>query len=429
MAMVNPVNREIVLRRVVLADFDWNDADLLPELLRHPGISVRLMAGVQADDPGVRVAELCGVPRTLELADLTRELFDVALVGERSPRRAHLESLMHALGTPMITPQTFLGTLRGFERRTEVSETIPSGDGDDAGNNTPGDVIAMLDRAIPDLPRAPALVPPPAAWLAELEPVPDSADRIGLERMLARLAARTGAFAAALMVRRGEELSDVATCGGDDPLLRALGDLALRLDSPQVVARMNGTPGRIWGAWPFRTRDQRAVLAAAGLDGREAGDAWERTAFELQFVWARAEQGGGEAEYRFRNRWLTPSEFRSRVRLAVDRHRRERGRFALHRLHFSAAAGLVEVLCQRLPDHLRAADCLCLPSPGVVLVLCAGPAAEFPHVQHRIEELWAKCCAESGAAAPPIADERIELVSDQDAEVFIAAAAGWLATR
>lgn len=423
MAMVNPVNREIALRRVVLADFDWSDADLLPELLRHPGISVRLMAGVQADDPGVRVAELCGVPRTLELADLTRELFDVALVGERSPRRADLEHLMNALGTPMITPQSFLGTLRGFERRVDPATA------EVADDEVPSDLAEMLDRAIPNLVTTPALVPAPAAWLAEIEPMPGSTDRVGLERMLARLSARTGAFAAALMVRDRDALADVAVSGGDDPLLRALGELALKLDSPQVVSRLNGTPGRIWGAWPFRTRDHRAVLAGAGLEGSESADAWERTAFELQYVWARDEQGGGAAEHRFRNHWLTPSEFRSRVRFAVDRHRRERGRLALHRLHFSSGPGTVEVLCQRLPDHLRAADCLCLPSPGVVLVLCAGPAADFPHVLRRIEELWSACCAESGVPAAPIADERVELVSDIDADAFLAATSGWLAIR
>ena len=74
-------------RRIVLIDFDWQDADLLPELLRHPGVDVRLVAGPSADDPGVRVAELCGVPRTLELADLARERFDLALLGERKTYR------------------------------------------------------------------------------------------------------------------------------------------------------------------------------------------------------------------------------------------------------------------------------------------------------------------------------------------------------
>ena len=59
-------------RRVVLVDFDWQDADLIPELLARPGISVRLVAGSDTDDAGVRLAELCGLPRTVDLADLTR---------------------------------------------------------------------------------------------------------------------------------------------------------------------------------------------------------------------------------------------------------------------------------------------------------------------------------------------------------------------
>ena len=54
-------------RRLLLVDFDWKDADLIPELFREPGVSVRLVAGDGPQDPGVRVAELCGLPRTLDL--------------------------------------------------------------------------------------------------------------------------------------------------------------------------------------------------------------------------------------------------------------------------------------------------------------------------------------------------------------------------
>src|SRR6185369_1539593 len=39
-------------RRVVLVDFDWEDADLIPELLAQPGISVRLVAGSNSEDAG-----------------------------------------------------------------------------------------------------------------------------------------------------------------------------------------------------------------------------------------------------------------------------------------------------------------------------------------------------------------------------------------
>src|SRR5262249_33980808 len=96
------------VRRLLLIDFDWRDTDWLPELFRSPGVSVRLVAGEGPQDPGVRMAELCGLPRTVDLADLTREIFDLALVGERSSRRTQLESLLVALGTPCMTPEEYL---------------------------------------------------------------------------------------------------------------------------------------------------------------------------------------------------------------------------------------------------------------------------------------------------------------------------------
>ena len=63
----------------------------MPELLKRPAVSVRLVAGERTQDPGVRVAEMCGLPRTLDLAGLTREIFGLALVSERSSRRTQLE--------------------------------------------------------------------------------------------------------------------------------------------------------------------------------------------------------------------------------------------------------------------------------------------------------------------------------------------------
>jgi hypothetical protein len=96
-------------RRLVLVDFDWDDAELVPTLLRQPGLSVGLVAGQRPDDAGMRLAELCDLPRTFDLTDLTRQLFALALVSGRSPRRAHVESLLQAMGTPSQTPQGFLG--------------------------------------------------------------------------------------------------------------------------------------------------------------------------------------------------------------------------------------------------------------------------------------------------------------------------------
>src|SRR4030067_694168 len=114
-----PATHNGARRRIVLVDFDWQDADLLPRLLRRPEISdrlvaggvgggggtrgggrrvlprllrrpeisVRLVAGGDGEEAGTRVAEMCGLPCTVDLADLTREIFDLALVSERSPRR------------------------------------------------------------------------------------------------------------------------------------------------------------------------------------------------------------------------------------------------------------------------------------------------------------------------------------------------------
>ena len=97
-------------RHIVLIDFDWQDADLLPQLLQKPGIAVKLVAGERTEDAGLRMAEVCGLPRTLDLADLTREIFDVALVSDRSPRRARVQSLLEALRTPCLSPGDFLAS-------------------------------------------------------------------------------------------------------------------------------------------------------------------------------------------------------------------------------------------------------------------------------------------------------------------------------
>src|SRR5216117_2769560 len=105
--------------RVVLIDLDWQDADLLPELLRAPEVSVGLAIGSSPNDAGVRVAALCGLPRSLELADLTREIFDLALVSDRSPRRERLDRLLRALGTRIESPDEFVRHGDRAERRVK----------------------------------------------------------------------------------------------------------------------------------------------------------------------------------------------------------------------------------------------------------------------------------------------------------------------
>ena len=120
-----PILRDGVPRRVVLIDLDWRDADLVPDLLRHPGLDVSLVAGPSADDPGVRVAELCGVPHTLELGELGRERFDLALLGARSARRAQVVSLLEAFATPVMSPDTFMEGIHGAEWSNETGYPSP----------------------------------------------------------------------------------------------------------------------------------------------------------------------------------------------------------------------------------------------------------------------------------------------------------------
>src|SRR5205814_9929617 len=141
-----PWTHDPLTQRLVLIDFDWEDADLMPDLLRRAGISVRLVAGEKLNDAGVRVAELCGVRSTIELADLTREIFDLALVGERSPRRGQVERLLRALGTPIATPRTFLGA---GVREEPVREAAVAGRENGEGNGHGAmSLEAILARAI-----------------------------------------------------------------------------------------------------------------------------------------------------------------------------------------------------------------------------------------------------------------------------------------
>jgi len=277
------------MRRIVLIDFDWHDVDLLPELLRQSGVSVRLVAGTSADDPGVRVAELCGVPHTLELSDLTREIFDLGLIGEHSTRRASIESLLQALGTTIETPAAFLA--RGNPQGERPAARSRGARRPEAPAPEVDDLTALLDRAIPDL----------------------------------------------------------------------------------------------------------------------------------------AAPNGDSAERRFRETWLTPVEFRGRVRIAIQRNQQDGERYAIHRLSFLGAPGTVEVLCQRLPRRLRATDCLCRPAPGVVLLLLPSADSPFAVVRARIAEVWDETCRGTHADPTPILDERVDLASDAEVEGFLATANRWLA--
>src|SRR5262245_60897841 len=149
-------------RRVVLIDFDWHDADLLPELLRQPGLSVRLVAGERPDDAGLRVADLCGLPRTLDLADLTREIFDLAVVSERSPRRTQVEGLLLALGTPTVSPESLLEGRAATANEPPAIEaplTLHAAAFEEALGGE--EFTAIVDQSLPDLTHDAPTMPQP----------------------------------------------------------------------------------------------------------------------------------------------------------------------------------------------------------------------------------------------------------------------------
>ncbi|HET7226531.1 MAG TPA: hypothetical protein VFK69_12545 [Candidatus Eisenbacteria bacterium] len=288
------------LRRIVLVDFDACDADLLPELLSRPEVSVRLVAGRHEDELGVRIAELCELPSTTDLGDLTRELFDLALVSERSPRRAQIESLLLALGTPCASPRAFL---EGREDEEAVAPSIeaPLALHAAALESTLGGAAfdALASHAIDDIPDDAPVRPGPvevraeAALATPLEDFPSPEDRLALETALSELAARTGALGAELHAGEGGEPRLVARIGQGDALLDGLIKLALELDAPQVVSPVTGPhEGRAWGAWPFRTGRRSGVVAANGIDPASGWPSWQNLVDELRKHLGGGEQGG-----------------------------------------------------------------------------------------------------------------------------------------
>ncbi len=137
--------------RVVLVDLDWADADLLPELLRQARVQVRKVAGRSTRDPGMRLAELCGVPRTLELEDLARDSFDVAVVGSASSRRQRIDELVGRAGATLLEPRQWVGDPHGQSR----DDIVPPRSGPDLTELTPEALAERVDSAIPDLTPSP----------------------------------------------------------------------------------------------------------------------------------------------------------------------------------------------------------------------------------------------------------------------------------
>jgi hypothetical protein len=429
------------LRRVVLIDLDWQDADLMPRLLRQPGLSVRLVAGERPDDPGLRVAELCGLPLTLDLADLTREIFDLAVVGERSGRRTQIEGLLLALGTPCASPR---GLLDGYSNDAERTPAIdaPLALHAAAFESALGgeDFNSIVEQSLPDLsddaPTAPLevrITGHRGAVVDSLEDFPSPEDRRGLESALANLVASTGAGGAELYAGNDDHFEVVAHVGPDDALLKSLVDIALQLNTPQVVSRLTGPQGgKAWGAWPFQTTQRRGVLAAAAIDPAEGWTTWERMVEELQNTWDERDRAQAGPAFPMlpgaSTGWLSLEAFRGRVALAVERNRRDRLRFTVHRLSFPSSDTAVDRLCEQLPEQLRDTDCIYRASQGEVLLLAAGTPETFTHLRRRLIAMWEQCWKDTDrpAPAPPLTAERIEVSGPEDAAAFLGTVENWL---
>lgn len=428
-------------RRLVLIDFDWADADLLPELLRQPDVSVRLVAGERTDDAGLRVAELCGLPRTVDLADLTREIFDLALVGERSVRRTQVEGLLQALGTPCASPQAYLEGPAADGQcgpAIEAPLAVHAAALEDALGGD--DFEAIMEQSLSDAgdgaPTRPQPVQPtdrPGPRVPSLEDFPSPDDRLRLQDALREMMHSTGAEGAQLLAGRAGNVELLAQIGGDDPLLKGLVEMAIKSNTPQVVSRISGPEGgKAWGAWPFRTTGRRGVVAAAGINPAEHWTAWERMVEDIRSTWDQQDRAHAAPAFpmvpdRVAG-WLDPDAFQARIDLAVERNARDGLPFAVQRLEFPNATPCVEMLCERLPAQLRDTDCICHPDPRSVLLLTAGPPSTFPQVRRRLLAIWEQAWhdAKQPSPAPPISGERIELAGPETAAAFVATANGWL---
>ena len=429
-------------RRLLLIDFDWQDADLISELFQEPAVSVRLVAGDGPQDAGVRVAELCGLPRTFDLADLTREIFDLAVVSERSSRRTQLESLLVALGTPCMTPDEF--------RRGRVADRDTSNPGIDATlamhaaaleQTLSGAVDALVDKALPDLtertplePRAIVTPAEPRMSVGTLDDFPSPETRQQLETALKALVQMSGAGTAELHAIDRSQLRLVAQIGPVDKLLRGLIDLANEMGTPQVVTRLSDPGrGRTWAAWPFRTMQRRGVLAGASLDAKAGLDSWQGMLGELRDTWDREDRERSVASFPLtpnrEQRWLDPETFRVRVDMAVERHRRDGLRFELHRLEFPAAPEAMQYMVAALPSQMRDTDALAQPFPLVLTLLAAGEPEAFAQLRKRLLHAWEQSWQEAGLGAPAAAfvDRHVALVGPEDADALLTAADVWLA--
>ena len=415
-----------------LVDFDWQDADLVPQLLRHPGVSVRLFARARIADPGVKTRRSCGLPRNVDLADLTAR----SSTGGRqraSPRRTQSRDSSWRSARPACRR----GRSRGGPIEAEITPAVearsssmppPSRRHRARGLRRPSSSRHCPTSA--RRPTAPSRFAPRAGTrcVSRTSTTSEPRDRQGLETALQGLVHDTGAGNAELYLSANDHLELVVQVGKSDPLLKGLIELALLLGTPQVVSSISGPhEGKSWGAWPFKTAQRKGVLAAAAIHPAAGWTAWQRTVEELRTTWDEQDRERAGAAFPMipetKSGWLAIDDFRIRLELAEDRNRRDGLRFSLHRLIFPAASKALERLAERLPAQLRYTDCICGPSTRIVLLLTGGPRDNFAHLLKRLLKLWEDVWRRGRQRAPVhgITDEAHRHASPDEAESFMTA--------
>ncbi len=414
-------------RRVALIDFSWSDLDVVPDLLHTPGVSVSLVAGVSEHDAGVRFARMCGLRPSTDLEDLAREIVDVALIGDASPRRDALARLLQALGTRIESPAAFAARATG--RVDPAGGSDPESLAASGGvAEAPGEWEALFDGIDVSTPSAstpdpgspplagamPVPVPDPAAAATRQAPPqwPGPDDVFELERALDGWVAGSDAASAALHRVLGGRCERLARIGPEDPLLDLLVERVRATAAPQLVVSGAGdASGRAWGAWPVHGGATRGVLAAGRFVPR-TGSEWETVARDLARAW-RDDPAVPAL--------LAPARFQRRLDAALERERVDGFRFSLYRIVFEDGAdGAVETTLETLAARLRAADAVCRTAAGEALLLCGGAANAFERVHERLRALWSGGWhAEHATPGAP----RVEAVSADDAIARLAAAA------
>lgn len=420
---------------MVLIDFGAEDLEFLPRLFARPDFSVRLVLDRGANPATDGIAAACGANLSRDIADITRQVFDLALLGSRAARGVELEFLLGAMGTPVRYVTEFL--------EEEGDEAPPAG--------SLGPDWLLGDRVAP--PRNPAShrmrrsgdVQPPDASTGALEPgdMPHPGDPAGIERALERWAAVSGASTAEIHGGDADAIQWVCRSGPEDPLLVRLASLAFELDEPQAVTRLDGDrPGAVWAAWPLPMERDRAVLAVAGIGVGAPRTAWAKIERTLREAWRpRVEPPppsplppppiappGTIASRLGRGGWLDVATFEDHLLRAIELQSAGGRGLVLLRLALADRPDLAERLGRMLLDRMPDVDSVCRPSPGtLVMMLDRSPSAPI-QARQRVVALWHACWHEQGLAlpAPALEIREVEQTGPADALEGLEAVSRWL---